>query len=188
MSTRITYPVSAARSRVAEPRMRRRMLLGAAAVAALTLPFMGGQAGATSTARSDVPGAAPTKASPTVTREIAYPVGVTGAQACSGRVFPLYRYGYYGEALCGTWIMDVDWNADGTLDETFVIAPNRTIWHAWPGSGGWYEMPGKGLADDTGIAYWFGADRRVTVWVAGHGIWCNADVAGPAGWTGWWPC
>ena len=56
MTTTIARPVNEAPSSVTKPRMRSWKLLGAAAVAALTLPFMSGQAGATTTARSDIPG------------------------------------------------------------------------------------------------------------------------------------
>jgi hypothetical protein len=37
--------------------------------------------------------------------------------------------------------------------ENFVVAPDRTIWHVWPGSGGWKEMPNHGLADNTWNCY-----------------------------------
>lgn len=56
MSTTIARPVNEAPPSVAKPRTRSLKLLGAAAVAVLTLPFMGGPASATATARSDIPG------------------------------------------------------------------------------------------------------------------------------------
>lgn len=153
--------------------MRRILLF---AVVAL---FMLGVSGAPASAETGS-----TEQTATITRELAVSAKGAGTQA----VCPLYRYGYYGEAMCGTWILDVHWNSDGSRPETFVIAPNRTIWHAWPGSGRWHEMPGAGRADDTDIAFWVGGDRVVSVWVSNSGYWCNTDPAGAAGWTGWWFC
>jgi hypothetical protein len=95
------------------------------------------------------------------------------------------RYGYAGQAMCGTFVIDVDWNGQGWL-ETFIIAPNRTIWHVWPGSGGWFVMPGGGLADDMYDVYRYtNGDRLVEVWVNGVGRFCTKDPAGSAGWNGW---
>src|SRR5215211_1515783 len=60
-------------------------------------------------------------------------VGAT--EAC-----PIDRYGYRGYAGCGTHSIDCDFTGDLVWDETWVIAADRTIWHAWPGSGRWHEM------------------------------------------------
>jgi len=67
----------------------------------------------------------------------------------------------------------------GTADyraTCFGISPNRTIWHTWPGAGGWKLMPGNGHADDTGTAFAESAagSRIVSVWVyGGTGNWCQ---------------
>ncbi|GAB1645826.1 hypothetical protein [Krasilnikovia sp. MM14-A1259] len=57
-------------------------------------------------------------------------------------------FGYVGTFKTGTTVHWADYNGDGNKDECFGIAPSRTIWHAWPGSGGWKEMPNNGRADD----------------------------------------
>ena len=98
---------------------------------------------------------------------------------------PILAYGYLGNYLCSSNPYRVLW---GTTDETFVIAPNRAIYHAWAGSGGWKQMPGGGLADDVVTAYWVGNDRLVVVWVRGIGDYCTYDPAGSAGWNGWQRC
>jgi hypothetical protein len=132
-------------------------------------------------------GARSTERIPTIARDLVVPATSSGAQAACP-VPAEFNYGYYGEAMCGTHILQVDWYGDGSRLETFVISPVRTIWHAWPGSGGWYEMPGSGLADDTGFGWWEGGDRVVAVWVNNSGWWCNRDPAGAAGWQGWYFC
>ncbi|MGW6930977.1 hypothetical protein ACWGE0_13005 [Lentzea sp. NPDC054927] len=112
---------------------------------------------------------------------------VTGQDAQAG--CSVSRYGYGGTAMCGTHILDVNWNPGGTARlESFVISTNRTIWHAWPGSGGWKVMPGNGHADDTDDAWWSGGNRIFSVWVTGSGYWCTTDPAGTASWNGWRRC
>jgi hypothetical protein len=92
-----------------------------------------------------------------------------------------------GTFKSGTDIMWVDWNADGTWDECFGIAPDRTIWHEWRNSGGWREMPNHGHADDMAGAEIDSAGRhRVTDKVNGHGLYCSWLT--PSGWQGWHGC
>jgi hypothetical protein len=99
------------------------------------------------------------------------------------------RYGYTGTFRDDTQITDADWyKADhrfgsGRL-ESFGIAPDGTIWHAWPGSGGWKEMPGHGRADNTAGYKWSYPSRTAKVWVTGSGLWCNTDSGN--GWGGWY--
>ncbi|GAB1645224.1 hypothetical protein [Krasilnikovia sp. MM14-A1259] len=57
-------------------------------------------------------------------------------------------FGYVGTFKGGSSIRSADWNKDGRTDECFGIAPGRTIWHAWPNSGGWKQMPNNGRADE----------------------------------------
>jgi hypothetical protein len=64
------------------------------------------------------------------------PVPANGRVSC---------YGYYGTFKTGTDVMVVDWETSS--DECFGISTDRTIWHAWPNSGGWKRMPGNGHAD-----------------------------------------
>lgn len=60
-------------------------------------------------------------------------------------------FGYAGTFLAGSKRVKVDWNRDGKVDECFGIAPNRHIYHAWPGHP-WVEMPHNGRADDVAAA------------------------------------
>jgi hypothetical protein len=62
-------------------------------------------------------------------------------------------------AKCGTMVLDVNWGDSDRL-ETFCIAPDRTIGHAWPSRGGWHEMPGGGHADGAVLAWVHGAARK----------------------------
>jgi hypothetical protein len=111
----------------------------------------------------------------TVTRMT--PVPANGRVSC---------YGYYGTFKTGTYVMVVDWVTSS--DECFGIAPDRTIWHAWPNSGGWKRMPGNGHADHmyTGIAEWSDGVRAVPVFVSSNGTyWCQ-NYYPTTGWTGDW--
>jgi len=99
------------------------------------------------------------------------------------------RYGYKGTFRDGTKILDVNWFNSGRW-ESFGIAPDRTIWHAWPDSGGWRQMPGNGRADHVTAAYWNTTTgiRIVEVYVSSNGsYWCNTDP-GNGRWGGWWNC
>ena len=119
----------------------------------------------------------------------AQPVGTTGTiiretpVPANGKVS---CYGYYGTFKVGTDVIVVDWNTSS--DECFGIATDRTIWHTWPGSGGWRPMPGNGHAD--GI-YSIAEDsttgfRGVSVFVTSNSsIWCQ-NYYRSGGWTGSW--
>lgn len=97
------------------------------------------------------------------------------------------RYGYTGTFRDGTRILDVNWG--GNRLESFGIAPDRTIWHAWPGSGHWHEMPHNGRADAvTGASYSrTGPGRIVDVAVNGVGFFCSND-GGTGRWGRWYNC
>ncbi|MEV4314934.1 hypothetical protein [Actinocrispum sp. NPDC049592] len=106
----------------------------------------------------------------------------------SGRVS---CYGYYGTFKPGTDVIVVDWVSSS--DECFAIAPNLTIWHTWPGSGGWHQMGGNGHADNT---YWYSFKedpaikaRSVAVFVSSSNtVWCQ-DYLLPKGWQNeWYQC
>jgi hypothetical protein len=130
-----------------------------------------------------VPASASQQADPTtpVVHKTRVETTTYGVQAAC----PITRYGYAGQAMCNTYVIDVDWNGLGWL-ETFIIAPNRTIWHAWQNSGGWHVMPGGGLADDMWDVYRYtNGDRLVEVWVNGIGRFCTKDPIGSGGWNGW---
>lgn len=107
-----------------------------------------------------------------------------------GRGFDYSCFGYTGTFKDGSTILLVDWEDAGTgTDECFGVAPGRTIWHAWPGSGGWKQMPNNGRADDTWGAYYSADGRRgVQVYVAGsNSVFCSTRNAGP-GWGAWFRC
>lgn len=88
--------------------------------------------------------------------------------AASTASCPSTWFGYTGTIICGS-DMPVDWNENGTTDEVFAIAPNRTIWHVWPTSGGWKLMPNNGRADDT---YGWGTGPD------GHYVYVRVDIGG----------
>ena len=104
-------------------------------------------------------------------------------------------FGYTGNFKTGTRIEYADWNSDGTTDECFGIAPDRTIWHAWPHSAGWAEMPHEGRADNLVGSFHgsFGSPgkaRVVIVRVTGGNdyyswLW---DSYASQGWYGWSQC
>ncbi|MFJ2581819.1 hypothetical protein [Kitasatospora aureofaciens] len=91
---------------------------------------------------------------------------VSGAGAADAQARGACRvtaWGYTGYYKCGTDLRAgyIDWDNDGTVDEVFVIAPDRTIWHTWAAAGGWQQMPGNGHADDM-----LGANTKVPRCVA----------------------
>jgi hypothetical protein len=157
--------------------MKKRMLLLFGA--AMTVMSITGQSAAAAAAT-------PAPATPVVTRvKVSTPSAASAPSAAPAASCPVVRYGYTGNAMCYTWAMDVDWNGDGRRLETFVVAPNRTVWHAWPGSGGWRVMPGNKTADDMENAWWSGTTRNIAVWVNHPTVyWCISDPG--SGWTGVW--
>ena len=96
---------------------------------------------------------------------------------------PKACYGYGGLFLYnGADILNPSWNGG----ECFGIAPDRTIWHAWPGSGGWQLMPGDGRGDNT-FSWQVPAagKRRVVIYVAHPSSHFYQDFNGQT-WTGVW--
>ncbi|GAB2968584.1 hypothetical protein GCM10027184_17060 [Saccharothrix stipae] len=109
------------------------------------------------------------------------PVPANGRVSC---------YGYYGTFRAGTEVMVVHWAT--AKSECFGIATDRTIWHAWSGSGGWTPMPGNGHAD---YILRHGAiedseQRTVAVQIptAPRPYWCQNYVTSRRVWTGWYSC
>ncbi|MFE3200163.1 hypothetical protein [Embleya sp. NPDC059237] len=122
--------------------------------------------------------AVPTAPSGANTATATFPSASTAAAAsCS-----VTRWGYKGTAKCNT-TMDVDWDGNGSTDETFVIAPDRTIWHTWKAAGAWKEMPGNGRADDTYGVATIGTKYRDVFVLAGGTVYCSAHFNGS--WHGW---
>gem|GEM_PF-5297337 len=124
-------------------------------------------------------GAAPTAArGPVVTRTSA-PSAVTPLN------FSYNCFGYIGTFKSGSRILKVDWTSNGSVDECFGIAPDRTIWHAWPNHR-WIEMPNNGRADDTWGVYVTGGHHGVIVWVASpSSFWCSTLTTS---WQPWFNC
>lgn len=61
---------------------------------------------------------------------------------------------YPGVFRDGSHVLSVDWNRDYIVDSCFGIAPDRTVWNSWRGSGDWYELPNGGRADEICNAYY----------------------------------
>jgi hypothetical protein len=97
-------------------------------------------------------------------------------------------FGYWGTFKDGSRVVWKTWS-DGT-EECFGIAPDRTIWHAWPNSGGWREMPGNGRADEVYEVHQYASgDRVVEVFVdSSSTFWCNRNPVGSASWGRWYSC
>lgn len=86
-------------------------------------------------------------------------------------------WGHKGWGLCGSHLMFCPW------EEDVVIAPDGTIWHAWPTSGGWKEMPNNGRAEDTWNCYKNGkGQRQIEVVTANANIYYSYYSGG---WKGW---
>jgi hypothetical protein len=80
-------------------------------------------------------------------------------------------------------------NLAGGWVECFGIGTNRGIYHAWPNSGGWREMPYGGRADTVTFAYFNDDDQRsVEVYVNGHGYYCTSLDPDHGGWQPWVYC
>ena len=95
-------------------------------------------------------------------------------------------YGYKGQFLHRA-PLHVDLN--GGWQECFGIGTNRGVYHAWPNSGGWHEMPNGGRADDTEGAYFDSAGRRVIeVYTEGAGDYCSTLIPSRGGWQPWVRC
>jgi hypothetical protein len=100
--------------------------------------------------------------------------------ACAGDVIPARdAFGSpNGCKMSGTDLQRCPW------DEHFVIAPDRTIWHVWPGSGGWKEMPHNGRADNMWNCYINGNEQRqVEVLVYDGSVYYSYNSGG---WKGWY--
>ena len=95
-------------------------------------------------------------------------------------------FGYVGIFKPGSSVMVVNWDTS-TLNECFGVTTDRTIWHTWPGAGGWTRMPGNGRGDDINTVVGEAPDgtRLVSVRVAGSTLWCQYYFSG-SGWTGSW--
>jgi hypothetical protein len=104
---------------------------------------------------------------------------VVAARSC-----PITMWGHTGYYNCDPYFKNgyLDWDENRTVDEVFVVAPNRTIWHTWASAGGWKEMPGNGRADrvygpvETGNPY----RRCIIVFVdnASYHYWQNCFYSG----------
>ncbi|MGI5455008.1 hypothetical protein ACQEWB_17880 [Streptomyces sp. CA-249302] len=116
-------------------------------------------------------------------------VASAGSAQASGTSCAIKKWGYTGHYKCGSHVVEADWTANGSVDEVFVVATNRHIYHVWKNAGGWQEMPGGGRADNTtGYLFWDGVRRCVIVYVTSNnthyqncfsgGKWHNWTVSG----------
>jgi hypothetical protein len=108
--------------------------------------------------------------------------GSASANSCS----VTSPWGHRGKYMCGTdlYAGKADWDHDGRVDEMFVIAPNRTIWHDWKNSGGWKVTPGNGRADNVDGTRADAYQRCVWVYVrSGQTHWKNCFYSGT--WHNW---
>ncbi|MCM6776531.1 hypothetical protein NDR87_21545 [Nocardia sp. CDC159] len=114
--------------------------------------------------------------------------GISSAQdeEATSSGFRCEKYGYVGyfKHPCSK-IRSTNWWNTGRL-ESFGIAPDRTIWHAWPGSGGWREMPHNGRADEVvkAIAHSDRRTRTVVVRISNGDAWQSTDP-GNGHWGPW---
>ncbi|MEU7577609.1 hypothetical protein AB0B50_08400 [Streptomyces sp. NPDC041068] len=145
-------------------------LAAAAALAGLTAAVLpGGSASAASVSAAERPSA----------KTAVKAGGPAVAAACSVK-----RWNHTGKYKCGTRVMDAHWDSSAGYDETFVIAPDRTIWHIWARSGGWKQMPNGGRADNM-AGYDTSNGRTVAVWV-GSVKWCTNYKNNK--WNAWHKC
>lgn len=97
-------------------------------------------------------------------------------------------FDYSGTFKDGSPVIAIDWDKNGSSDECFGITPNRTIWHAWPGSGGWREMPNNGRADKILGGNIVSGHREISVWVTSTKIvWCSS-LSSTLVWSPWFRC
>jgi len=100
--------------------------------------------------------------------------------------YDAWCFGYNGTFKSGSVVRAADWTGDGVADECFGIAPNRTVWHAWPGSGGWREMPNGGRADNVAGVLWLAGRRTVRVYVASPSSYYCSSLT--TSWQRWQVC
>ncbi|MEV6587740.1 hypothetical protein [Streptomyces acidicola] len=76
--------------------------------------------------------------------------------------------------------------SNGT-EECFGIAPSGTIWHSWPNSGGWKEMPhnGRGVYVYAGYDY-PGYGKAIEVMSSTGKFWCSFLDYETNTWGGWY--
>jgi hypothetical protein len=93
-----------------------------------------------------------------------------------------------GNFKANTTVMKVDWDGNGSTDECFGVAPDRTIWHEWSTSNGWRQMPGSGGRADDMLRPQVPAPgyRRVVVYVANPRSHWYQDFVPGSGWTARW--
>ncbi|MFE0106470.1 hypothetical protein [Streptomyces sp. NPDC059009] len=147
---------------------------GASAVASLLLASQAAHA---------APSRVDTGTRPTASRIQAGEDKAHSAEACTNYWTWKSPWGHTGKFKCGSHVLPADWDNNGTTDEYFGIAPDRTIWHDWKNAGRWVEMPNNGRADDTLNIGRTSNGRYVRVWVGGH-IWVSIFSDGK--WHKWY--
>lgn len=108
-----------------------------------------------------------------------------GASPADASSCEVWRFNYQGYMKCHTHVCDL--KIGSTVVESWVVADNRTIWHAWQNSNGWREMPNSGRATDTVVCrVKDNGHRTIVVCVAAFDpVWYSErDNAGT--WWGWY--
>jgi hypothetical protein len=89
----------------------------------------------------------------------------------------------------GSLVDGADWDHNNVVDECFAVAPNRKIWHIWPSSGGWKQMPNGGRADATLPSVTLdGNVHMAVVYVASPPSHWYTKLAPGKAWSSWQRC
>lgn len=109
-----------------------------------------------------------------------------GAAICPYNGEPVVIYNYRGCKMRGSRFDSLN-NYAPRSQEWFLVAPDRRIFHIWPSSGGWREMPNGGRADGYGsVIVCNNGTRMVAVFVNGYRYtWGSYTRPGWKTWTRW---
>jgi hypothetical protein len=96
-------------------------------------------------------------------------------------------FGYAGAYICDTGVL-FRYQANGALEEVFVIGTNWQIWHAWPGSNGWQSLGGAAqqTVPNNGVYQWSSNPYAIYTYGTDGRQWC--DNWGTPAWGGWHLC
>ena len=99
------------------------------------------------------------------------PVVVTPQSANAAAAFTCSTYSGTFRANSNSPFGVISWS-NGT-EECFGIAPSGTIWHSWPNSGGWKEMPNNGRGVYVYAGYDYGYGKAIEVISSSGAFWCS---------------
>jgi hypothetical protein len=159
-----------------------------AAVGILAVPASAQQ----STSAQQTSAAAGLTAKPARMTPLPMNTGSTATLSASAASYSFNCFGYVGTVLDASFTAyRITW-ADGR-DECFAIAPSRSIWHTWPGAGGWKQMPGNGHADEfygffnlyTNAGDTYTGHAVQVHLLASDNLYCNYNDESSNKWSGW---